>query len=68
MRGPGSRAHRRAVRRVLVDIGRDGDGRVVGQVTRLGRAPERFTGWLELLHLLEDHADGMTTQKERTDT
>ena len=67
MRGPGNPAHRRAVR-VLVDIGRDGDGRVVGQVTGAGRAPERFTGWLELLHLLEDHADGMTTQKEGTDT
>jgi hypothetical protein len=43
--------------RVLLDIRRDGEGRIVGHVTGHAGAPVRFSGWLELLHLLEDHAD-----------
>ncbi len=43
--------------RVLLDIRRDGEGRIVGHVRRQAGAPVRFSGWLELLHLLEDHAD-----------
>jgi hypothetical protein len=53
--------------RVLLDIRRDGDGRVVGHVTGPGGEPEQFSGWLELLHLLEDHADGMIPQQEGSD-
>jgi hypothetical protein len=52
---------------VLMDIRRDGDGRVIGQVTPLGGAPVRFSGWLELLHLLEDHADEIIPE-EGTET
>jgi hypothetical protein len=46
--------------RVLLDIRRDGEGRIVGHVTPPAGAPVRFCGWLELLHLLEDHADETT--------
>lgn len=53
---------------VLVDIRRDGDGRVIGQVTSLGGAPARFCGWLELLHLLENHADGTVPEDEGNKT
>ncbi len=51
------RAESRGVR-VLLDIGRDGDGRVVGRLTLPGGVPVRFSGWLELLHLLEGPAEG----------
>lgn len=50
--------------RVLLNIRRDGDGRVVGQVTPPLGAPVAFSGWLELLHLLEDHADEANTPDE----
>ncbi len=50
---------------VLLDIRRDGDGRVIGQVTAPVGAPVRFCGWLELLHLLEDHADETTPEEGR---
>jgi hypothetical protein len=46
-----------------VDIRRDDDGRVVGHVTQPGGAPVRFSGWLELLHLLEGHADDDSSQE-----
>jgi hypothetical protein len=59
MRAARTAGHSRSVR-VLLDIRRDGDGRVIGEVTRRGGAPMRFCGWLELLHLLEDHADETT--------
>jgi hypothetical protein len=49
--------------RALVDIRRDDDGRVVGHVTQPGGAPVRFSGWLELLHLLEGHADDDSSQE-----
>jgi hypothetical protein len=51
-----------------LDIRRDGDGRIVGEVAANGGAPARFTGWLELLHLLEDHADGRFPDEEGSDT
>jgi hypothetical protein len=53
--------------RVLLDIRRDGDGRVIGQITAPGGAPVRYSGWLELLHLLEDHADDIIPE-EGTET
>ena len=43
--------------RVLVEMRRDGGGRVIGVVTPDGGAPRCFTGWLELIHLLEAHTD-----------
>jgi hypothetical protein len=45
------------VPRFILDIGRDGDQRVSGQLTREGRWASPFSGWLELLQLLEDLAD-----------
>jgi hypothetical protein len=66
MRAERTAEHSRTVR-VLLDIRRDGDGRVIGEVTRRGGAPKRFSGWLELLHLIEDHADE-TTPQEGTET
>jgi hypothetical protein len=42
--------------RFLVDISRDGDGRVTGHVEGSGDGPVPFSGWLELLRLLEDRA------------
>jgi hypothetical protein len=56
MRTHAAAAESRGVR-VLLDIRRDGDGRVVGRLALPGGAPVRFSGWLELLHLLEGHAD-----------
>ena len=63
-----SRSSHRDLVRVLLDIRRDGDGRVVGQVTGPGGAPERFSGWLELVHILEDHADGMVPEEQGSET
>jgi hypothetical protein len=42
--------------RFLVDISRDGEGRVTGHVEGSGDEPIPFSGWLELLRLLEDRA------------
>jgi hypothetical protein len=56
MLGVGPAAHDEDVR-VLVEMRRDGGGRVTGVVTPDGEAPRCFTGWLELLHLLEAHTD-----------
>lgn len=53
--------------RVLLDIRRDGDGRVTGSVTPPAGTPVRFCGWLELIHVIEDHADD-TDPKEGTRT
>jgi hypothetical protein len=41
----------------MVDIGSDADGRVAGSVTAVGERPLAFTGWLELLRLLERSTD-----------
>lgn len=38
----------------LVELDQDGDGRVSGLVTAGMTAPVAFSGWLELLRLLED--------------
>lgn len=40
--------------RFLVDISRDSDGRVAGRLQGTGGGPVPFSGWLELLRLLED--------------
>lgn len=52
-----ARAAQSVAVRVLLDIRRQGDGRVIGHVTPPSGAPAPFSGWLELLHLLEGHAD-----------
>ena len=62
MRHAGWRAHAAGVQRYLLDIGRDDEDRIIGQVTRAGEAPVAFSGWLELLRLLEDRADGPDDQ------
>jgi hypothetical protein len=44
--------------RVLVEMRRDGDGRITGVVAPWRGSPRRtFSGWLELIHLLEVHID-----------
>jgi hypothetical protein len=58
MRHAGWPAHAVGVQRYLLDIGRDDDDRITGHVTRAGQAPVAFSGWLELLRLLEDRIDG----------
>jgi hypothetical protein len=58
MRHSGWSAHAVGVQRYLLDIGRDDEDRIIGQVARAGEAPVAFSGWLELLRLLEDRADG----------
>ena len=45
------------VPRFILDIGRDDDQRVCGHLTREGRWAMPFSGWLELLQLLEDLAE-----------
>jgi hypothetical protein len=40
----------------LVDISRDGDGRITGHVEGSNGGAIPFSGWLELLRLLEDRA------------
>jgi hypothetical protein len=62
MRSGSPAGDRRAVR-VLLDIGRDGDGRVVGRLWLPGGAQARFSGWLELLHLLEGPADDGSSEE-----
>jgi hypothetical protein len=49
--------------RVLVEMRRDGGGRVTGIVMPDGGAPREFTGWLELIHLLEAHTDSNDEQR-----
>jgi hypothetical protein len=53
---PTRRVAHTATVRFLLEIGRDGDGRVTGHVSRAGDGPARFSGWLELLRLLEERA------------
>jgi hypothetical protein len=52
------------VQRFLLDIGRDGDDRVCGHVAHDGGVPVPFSGWLELLRLLEDLADDTANPHE----
>ena len=43
--------------RFTLEIERDGNDRVTGRLAREGRWSMPFSGWLELLQLLEDLAD-----------
>jgi hypothetical protein len=61
-------AHAGAVQRFLLDIGRDDDDRVAGMLARAGETPVAFSGWLELLRLLEDHAELASADDGRADT
>lgn len=58
-------AHRPHVR-FLVDLERDQDGRVTGQIAGDDQPPVPFTGWLELLRLLEDRADVSPENRQET--
>jgi hypothetical protein len=49
--------HGGVVPRFILEIERDGDDRVSGRLAREGRWSMPFSGWLELLQLLEDLAD-----------
>ena len=67
MRRAGGPAHRGVVRQYLVNIGRDDDDRVCGTVVRNGQVPARFSGWLELLGLLEGDAEAVDTMEKGAD-
>lgn len=43
--------------RFHVEMVRDEEGRIAGEVRSDGEAPSTFSGWLELLRLLEDRAE-----------
>jgi len=43
--------------RFLLDLTSDDEGRVSGEVARAGEPPTPFSGWLELLRLLEDRTE-----------
>jgi hypothetical protein len=53
-----------AVLRFILDIDRNGDDRVSGQLAREGGPAVPFSGWLELLQLLEDRADDLEAPSE----
>jgi hypothetical protein len=50
----------------LVDLSTDQDGRVSGQVATADESPVPFSGWLELLRLLEDRADSQPQKRQET--
>ncbi|HKH06012.1 MAG TPA: hypothetical protein VKA65_12660 [Acidimicrobiales bacterium] len=56
------------MQRYLLDIGRDDDDRVAGMLSRAGETPVAFSGWLELLRLLEDRAELASADDGRADT
>lgn len=56
MRGSGPRPHS-AQMRFLVDLTKGEGGRVSGEVSTAEAPSVPFSGWLELLRLLEDGAD-----------
>jgi hypothetical protein len=58
-------AHPGAVR-ILVDLERDPDGRVSGRIAGDDQQPVTFSGWLELLRLLEDRADASPQNRQET--
>lgn len=64
MWGRGPVPHGGLVPRFILEIERDGDDRVTGRLARDGRWPMPFSGWLELLQLLEDLADDSDTPFE----
>jgi hypothetical protein len=51
-----------------LEIERDGDAKVAGEVTAAGGHPTPFIGWLELLRLLERGLLDETEQPERQET
>lgn len=50
--------------RFVVELDMDQDGRVSGQVAAAGSPSTPFSGWLELLRLLEDRADDTTERAQ----
>lgn len=50
--------------RFLVDLSSDADGRVSGEVAMADGPPVPFSGWLELLRVLEGRADDTTNRQE----
>jgi hypothetical protein len=52
--------------RFLVDLERDQDGRITGQIAGDDQQPIPFSGWLELLRLLEDRADASPQNRQET--
>jgi hypothetical protein len=67
MWGRGSVLHGGCVPRFILEIERDGDDRVTGRLAREGRWSTPFSGWLELLQLLEDLADDTDHLIERAE-
>ena len=63
MRAASSPSHAAPVR-FLVDLSSDADGRVSGEVAVADQPPVPFSGWLELLRVLEDRADHRTNGQE----
>ena len=51
-----------------LEIERDGDAKVAGEVTAAGGHPTRFSGWLELLRLLELGLHDDTERPDRQET
>jgi hypothetical protein len=66
MWGSGPVRHGGLVPRFILEIERDGDDRVTGRLAREGRWSMPFSGWLELLQLLEDLADDTENPREGT--
>jgi hypothetical protein len=67
MRGIGSDPHSPSVQ-FRLEIERDGDAKVAGEVTAAGGHPTPFSGWLELLRLLEHGLPDDTERPERQET
>lgn len=63
MRPLRQRAHRREVR-FVVELERDRSGAVHGTVTPDGRRTARFSGWLDLVRLLEDDRTNQASTEE----
>jgi hypothetical protein len=56
--------------RILLDLASDDEGRVSGRVAVAGEPPVPFSGWLELLRLLEVRTEehrGQTIGPDRVD-
>jgi hypothetical protein len=61
MRRGSPRPQGRAVRFVL-ELRSDDEGHVAGEVTGGSRPPTAFSGWLELLRVLEDRTQTTTVE------
>ena len=57
--------HSRPVR-FLVDLERDQDGRITGRIAGDDQQPVPFSGWLELLRVLEERADASPQNRQET--